>query len=333
MRSYSMVALAICVLEVALTSPVRAVDGPVTLACSAPSADLRRAIKWARTTTASDAFATCLDQAMRKGRPGPNGQWQTGPYRPCQYTVAGKPQAGYLDPFFNSDIGTQVARVLSATRSPNAILVHCPAACTSANASVCGAGQKCQPSGYCTSGTFSEMQPASQYATTAPEALTTQVAPIQWDLASEGSAVLHEIMHQHGYLHGSTDTPTGLGDLPASCGYNPNDKTFTSRSSVPYIVEDCVDLVLSQSHDKCGGDSFETSCGNGGMKLVTAPDKNDCTCVPDPQPSGKVGGAPAPESGGNVGCENGQPLQCTTLTNGFNWCHCPGQEPKPSTHH
>jgi hypothetical protein len=331
MRPYSMLALAICVLDVALTSPVRAVDGAVTLACPAPSADLRRAIKWARTTTASDAFAICLDQAMRKGRPGPYGQ--IGPYRPCAYTVGGKLQAGYLDPFFKSDIGTQVGRALSVTRSPNAILINCPAECTSANTSACYAGQKCLPSGYCTSGTFSAGQPASHYATTAPEELTTQVAPIQWDPASEGSAVIHEIMHQHGYLHGSTDTPTGPDDLPGSCGYDPNDKTFTSRSSIPYIVEDCIELVLGQSHDKCGGDSFETSCGNGGMKLVSSPDKNDCTCVPDPQPSGKVGGAPAPESGGNGGCGNGQAMQCTTFTNGFKWCHCPGQEPKPRTHH
>ena len=100
MRRYSMLGLAICALEVGLASPAGAVDGAVTLTCSAPSADLRRAIKWARTTTASNAFAACLDQAMRKGRPGPFGQ--IGPYRPCAYTVGGKRQAGYLDPFFGS---------------------------------------------------------------------------------------------------------------------------------------------------------------------------------------------------------------------------------------
>jgi hypothetical protein len=226
-----------------------------------------------------------------------------------------------------------VARALSVTRSPNAIRIDCQARCTSANTSACETpSQKCLPSGYCQSGTHSSRQPASHYATTAPEELTTQVAPIQWGPAAEGAGVVHEIMHQHGYLHGSTDVAKGPDDLAGSCGYDPRDTTFTSRSSIPYIVEDCIELVLNQSHDKCGGDKFETSCGNGGMKLVSAPDKSACTCVRDPQPSGKVGGAPPPESGGSGGCGNGQPMQCTTLTNGFKWCHCPGQKPKPRTH-
>jgi hypothetical protein len=264
---------------------------------------------------------------MRRGRAGPFGK--IGPYRPCAYSQGGKRVAGYLDPFYGSDIATQVSRVLAVTRSPNAIRVHCQATCTSAK--TCGAGHKCLPSGYCESGTFSNLQPASHYSTTAPEELTTQVAPIGWDPASEGSAVVHEVMHQHGYLHGSTDVATGPDDLPGSCGLNPNDKTFTSRSSVPYIVEDCIELVLGQSQDKCGGAAFETGCGNGGLKLVRAPDAKDCACVRDPQSSGSVAGPPAPESGCGA-CGSGQPMQCTTLTNGFKWCHCPGQKPKPRTH-
>jgi hypothetical protein len=260
-----------------------AVYGKVTYSSCAGvnTSDVELAARWMRVATRSPVFASCLDAAMRTGGVGPTSSW--GKYRKCWTSQGGVHQTGQRDPFYDSSIDIQVARLLDTARSANDLQINCPSTCTTD--AQCGwpmSGEHCMPSGRCQSGTSSAVGLESAYAITTVEALTTQVAPIAWSTAGEAGALAHEAMHAHGYRHGSTDVESGPDDDAGSCGYDPDDPTFVSgNNTAPYLVGNCVEYVLEQSQAACGS-SFDNSCPNGGLRMISGLGSTQCgACVAD----------------------------------------------------
>ncbi|MBL8626271.1 MAG: hypothetical protein JNK64_33455 [Myxococcales bacterium] len=235
----------------------------------------------ARTAIASTAFSQCLDQAMRTGITMAGAS--IGPYRKCNG-----------DPYYASDIATQVARALAATRSSNSLAFSCSDV-QGANASAgLGTYELVGPERmnlfnwffYAARNFY--LLPQCPLGGSAGDGTTCVVNP--WG----AGIITHESMHQHGYTHGANDQ----AGAKTACGYGSDPTWHFQVNTAPYIIGTCVDMVLRQSELTCG--PLDT-CPAGSVRILDGVGATSCHCEVDPGVDPMAGGPAAIMNGaGNL---------------------------------
>jgi FG-GAP-like repeat len=213
--------------------------------------DLDRAMKWGRIAASSAAFKACIAN-LRSGTAG----------------IAAKylPQCSPADPHDSEAAQAQIDALLKWTSSPNPLTMSCPGtpSCSDPNANACASvlNEQIKSESLTWTGWLNQVAGKLGSIPGDPWWPTTQMASIIW----------HEAMHNYGYTH------------PATCstpGYN-----FQSNT-IPYIVQACMQSVLSESGKGCGP---ADSCGSNSLPIITTPTvgSTTCTCVKDPRAGAKL---------------------------------------------
>ncbi len=96
-----------------------------------------------------------------------------------------------------------------------------------------------------------------------------------WPTTQAAALVWHEVMHNYGYGHSE-----------AACTAEPS--YHYQVNSVPYIIDQCLETILSQSGQHCGADAA-TRCGPNGLAIIARPEAGlkTCQCVQDPRTTAK----------------------------------------------
>ncbi len=233
-----------------------------------------------RAAIGSTAFAQCMDQAMRQQAT--IGGATFGPYRRC-----------VGDPYYASDLTTQIARAVAAARTPSSLAFTCdPQGAGNASAylgtyDLAGAEHMTLSGWFFNAARTFWKLPLCPLGGSAGDGTTCVVDP--WG----AGIITHESMHQHGYTHGDNSQAAAA----TSCGYA-NDPTWDfQRNTLPYITGYCVDAVLRQSELTCG--PIDT-CPAGSVWIVDGIGAAGCHCQIDPGIDPMAGGPAAIMNGAGL---------------------------------
>jgi hypothetical protein len=175
---------------------------------------LQKAMRYGRTAAISNAFAQCMDGAVRNT------------YRQCNG-----------DPGFGADVATQLDMVMTAARSSVDVNIACSGGNGNASA---------MP------GSFGQLTPETMSFSAWLQAVSgtpiDAAGPWPW---SQGAGIIwHEALHQQGYGHGANDQASAK----TACGYGSwSDADWNFQvNTLPYIVGNCISTVLERSATRCG---------------------------------------------------------------------------------
>ncbi|MEO0898223.1 MAG: VCBS repeat-containing protein [Bacteroidota bacterium] len=214
-------------------------------------------MKFARIVVSTDAFEQCVRHRMRER------------YKKC-----------IGDPHYDASLEIQIQKVLEAVRSLNKVHIKCTGG--SGNASThLGEYGKMNKKSFSWGEWFSavhnqlDRRVCNLDAGERPGTHNCRWAEYPWPYSQAAGIVVHELLHTHGYTHGANDQE---GALPA-CGYDEDDDWHFQVNTIPYIVGNCVDEIISQSASACNLRACGTSYQ---LQLVTSYNGSRCACVNDP---------------------------------------------------
>lgn len=239
--------------------------------CSASvTSMLQESMRWGRTAANSNALRQCLRRAFTSSVTA--GGITTGPYLKCNG-----------DPFYADPPDVQTARILDFLKTFNDVGQTCDPSTSAPGNAWTGIGYYENPN----TETFSWNGPwlndisASLSNPTCAEAPGTTLcrwAPYPWPYPQLGGISWHEVAHTHGYTHGANDQ----ANAKVACGYASwsDAQWHFQRNTMPYVVEQCMAGVLSESASTCGDP--RVGCGSRALRMVTDVGASTCECVADP---------------------------------------------------
>lgn len=211
-----------------------------------------------RAALASRAFEQCVDRSMRLGL-GLNQR-----YGAC-----------YGDPLYGQPIDVQRRAVIDAARTMNDVGISCTGGFANASAAISVYDhwftESLSFSGWLESVFGQLSMPVCSSGAPAP----CRLLPYPWPYSQVAGVISHELMHQHGYVHGSNDDNAAAR---VSCRVPASDTSWHfQHSTVPYQVGNCVDYIAATSGIVC-----PKSCGVGRVQVITGIGASGCECVDDP---------------------------------------------------
>ncbi len=213
----------------------------------------RTVVAYGRTVVASKIFEELLRKKMREA------------YGKCNG-----------DPFYDSDLETQIRQVLAACRAPRSIKINCTGGSGNASAGISNYDLNKIPE-FSWGGWF---QGVSQCAIQN----NCTWAPFPWPYTQAAGTVWHELMHQYGYVHGA-NSPDENPQAKIACGIPASNTSWHfQNNTVPYIVGNCISEVLDLSQRACGDIRSCTSPNQ--IKLLDRLGGTTCSCVNDPGKKG-----------------------------------------------
>lgn len=260
--------------------------GTVTLAadCTGDAATLAQtAAKYGRITATTNAFAECVDQAMRVGLV------EAAINTDVEAFSAG-PYAGCTDDPFDAvrafeTSATVVQRVVDLARSTNPVEITCTGGDPSANAWADidvfeHAGPEALRFSTWLVDTAAQLSRGVCADTGDARGTGCRWSHAPWPFSQAAGLIWHEAMHQHGYRHGPGDVNA---ENQTACGIPAAAAWHYKVNTVPYIVGNCVQRVIERSAVACGN---VESCGENELKLTTTYGGNTCECHHDPAMEG-----------------------------------------------
>lgn len=225
---------------------------------------LDETMQYGRIAAASDAFASCVDTAMRVGI------GNVGPYRQCDG-----------DPFFGQTLDTQIAKAIETAQSLNDVWMDCAGGSGNASTGLGDHGHD-DDERFWWGSWFRDILPTLDEPLCSTGAEPCRWAPEPWPFSQAAGISWHEVMHTHGYTHGANDQ----ANAKVACGYAGTADAFFhfQRNTLPYIVGSCLDRVIWDSASVCG--AVDSGCGEGELRLMDDWGSNSCTCVHDPRMEG-----------------------------------------------
>lgn len=217
---------------------------------------IREAHRWGRIASNSSAFAQCLNTAFS------NSSLGFGPYMQCNG-----------DPGFNSPLSTQINMALAATRTFTDVRQNCNQSTGNARAAI-GQYLHSTPDEFGWNKDWIHKLTASMSSNCIdPANPNCRFAPHPWPYPDLSGIIWHEVAHTNQYQH---------EEGSFTCGHSSNPNYHFQRNTAPYIIGNCMTLVLNQSANVCG-DPLQ-GCGGGGnaLNMVSGLGANSCTCVSDP---------------------------------------------------
>jgi hypothetical protein len=208
---------------------------------------------YGRITARSQAFAQCLDTAVRTGVRGTPLEvpYDIGPYMPCTG-----------DSFTTSSKAVQVEKALAASRSPNRLRINCSGAKDAVARSGANYGNgHDQVEGFSWSNWLIDRE---------ADRFTGGGHQLPWPTRRAVDVTWHEVMHTHDYHHGTE------GNETSSCGYDSSSGFDYQRNTMPYIVGYCMGYTIDRAQAVCSGGI--DSCPTGQLKLPNGHTSNSCTC-------------------------------------------------------
>jgi hypothetical protein len=185
------------------------------------------------------------------------------------------------DPFYSSDIATQLARAYDITHSANNVQMNCTGGGGNASASIGIYGTTSAESlswgGWLTSVYNSLGWPICD-GTNGPNC---RWAAEPWPWSQAAGIVWHEASHQEQYTHGANDQAAAK----IACGYPSftDDQWHFQVNTMPYIIGNCASDVIDRSGQTCG--ALET-CGPNALKIIDTYGGSTCSCIADPSSHG-----------------------------------------------
>ena len=246
-------------------------DPNYTSDCSTgEKAFLDKILKYGRISSASDAFAECVDEASRNGINMIG--YNNGPYLKCNN-----------DPYYNNNINSQIDLVLNVAQSMNDLKIHCSGGAGNASTYIGSYGHGNNEE-FWWGGWFDSVYSKLNrpLCSSNGNVQPCRYAAAPWPYTQASGIIWHEVMHTHGYTHGANDQANAKN----SCGYS----TFTDaqwhfqRNTMPYIIGNCIDNVITRSGTVCG--NVESGCGKNELRVITGVNSNTCECVHDPKTEG-----------------------------------------------
>lgn len=217
-----------------------------------------------RTVAATPAFEQCLREKIS---PPPFG---TGTYRPCMGDHA-----------YSASYETQIGDALWASRTGTNVAMSCSGGGGNASAGIGTWGQSTEAfawGGWLAAVTEQLSLPLCVPPNHYPGC---REAPAPWPMTQAASIMWHEVMHQHGYVHGANFDNE---EAKAACGYAGDPTWHFQVNTMPYIVDACVGEVIARSQARCG--AIAQSCEQGELSLVESFGGTTCVCRHDPRMSG-----------------------------------------------
>lgn len=238
--------------------------GAVTYGADCNAGDkafLDKVMRYGRTAASSSAFSQCMQGAMTSQVYG-----GIGPYKKCTG-----------DPFYGDSLAVQLDRVLKAARSTVDMTLNCTGAIgggANASAALDTYGHLA-PEVLSFGGWLRSVETGIAYPLCVKDGPSPcRFAPDPWPWSQAAGIVWHEAMHQQGYTHGANNQ----ADAKPACGYASYADWNFQVNTMPYIVGNCIDQVISQSGTACGA-----PLENGtGLNLVTTYGGKSCARVEDP---------------------------------------------------
>jgi sialidase-1 len=231
-------------------------------------AAVERSMHYGRIAASSQAFASCMTQAMTTGVTLHNGI-QAGPYRQCNG------DAYYDSPGTPHPLSEQIARAIDANRTWNDVHMNCTGGSGNASSSLLAYGNP-NPEALAWGWLQPVVDSLSWPLCDGANGPSCRAASDPWPYDQAAGIVWHEGQHQQGYTQGANEQAPAL----AACGYA-GDPTWNFQTNTePYIAGNCIGDVIERSGAACG--TLESCADPRAIRVISDYTSGSCTCISDP---------------------------------------------------
>ena len=188
------------------------------------------------------------------------------------------------DPFYNENLNIQIQKVLDISRRLQNVHIKCTGGIGNASTGIEDYGELTDVA-FSWSGWFQSAykqigkKVCNKNKGERPWIDDCRWADYPWPYSQAAGIAWHEIMHQNGYVHGANDQKNAI----INCGYKGDPSWNFQKNTMPYIIEHCVNDIITQSGKNCNLDSC---LGSNQLQMITSYNGTQCKCVNDPSKKG-----------------------------------------------